>query len=89
MNTFTFRGEAAEVRWGYHLAATVKDWEFTPLDASSFRVTAHVVSSDTSALSQPALTFCVPRSNGVRWTWPVQSLQITGQALSAALGSQE
>ena len=88
MNSFVFRGEAAELRWGYHPAAVVKDWTMTPQDASSVSVTAHVVSSDAYRVSQRPIVFTVPRPTSV-WRYPVLSLQIVGQTLTAVLGPPE
>lgn len=87
MNTFVFRGASAELRWGYHVAATLQDWTLTP-GASSLTVTARVVSSDAFRVAQHPVVFTVPRQNTI-WSWPVLSLQIAGQTLSASLGPQE
>lgn len=86
-NAFTFRGEAAEVRWGYHRAATLESWEFQPTSDGA-TVTAKVLSTDAFRLSQPVLTFAVPRPSGA-WLWPVRSLQIVGSTLMASLGPPE
>lgn len=88
MNTFVFRGEAAELRWGYHSAATLKDWTLTPQDASRFTVTAQVVSSDAYRVSQRPIVFMVHRQAS-DWKWAVESLQITGSSFSATLGPSE
>ncbi len=88
MNAFVFRGAAAELRWGYHPAAAVKDWTMTPQDSSSFRVTAQVVSSDAYRVAQSPIVFTVPRETTV-WKWPVLSLQIVGQSMTALLGPPE
>jgi hypothetical protein len=87
MHSWTFRGDAAELRWGYHPAATLKDWTMTPQD-SSFSVTAHVVSSDAYRVSQRPIVFTVPRQTTV-WQYPVLELQIVGQTLTATLGPSE
>ncbi len=87
-NAFVFRGEAAELRWGYHPAATLKDWTLTPHNSSSFEVTARVVSSDAYRVSQHPIVFTVPRQACV-WKWPVVSLQIVGETLTASLGPQQ
>jgi hypothetical protein len=87
MNTFTFRGEAAEVRWGYHPAATLESWEYQPTPDGA-TVTARVGSADTFRLSQPALTFVVPRPRGP-WVWPVRSLQQVGPTIVLSVGPQE
>ncbi len=88
MNTFVFRGEAAELRWGYHPAAVLTDWTMTPQGASSLTVTARVVSSDAFRVSQHPIVFTVPRQIA-DWKWPVRSLQIANGALTAELGPQE
>ena len=76
------------MRWGYQPAATLKDWTLTPQGSSSLTVTAHVVSSDAFRVSQHPIVFTVPRQAGV-WRWPVVSLQIAGQTMTASLGPQE
>ncbi len=86
-NSFVFRGEAAELRWGYHPAATLKDWILTP-SATSLTVTARIVSSDAYRVSQRPIVFAVPRQ-AVTWRWPVLSLQIVGETMTASLGPQE
>lgn len=88
MNTFVFRGNAAELRWGYHVAATLKDWTLTPQDASRCTVTAQVVSSDAYRVTQRPIVFTVPRQASV-WRWTVESLQIAGKSMSASLVLQE
>jgi hypothetical protein len=88
MNTFVFRGESAELRWGYHTAATLKDWVLTPTDASRFSVTAQVVSSDAYRVSQHPIAFVVPRQADA-WKWTVESLQIAGRTMTASLSPQE
>jgi len=87
MHAFTFRGEAAEVRWGYHRAASLAAWEFHPKPDGAV-VTAKVVSTDAFRLSQPALTFVVPRPKGP-WVWPVTSLQQAGASITMTLGPPE
>jgi hypothetical protein len=88
MNTFVFRGESAELRWGYHVAATVKDWTLTPQDVSRFTVTARVVSSDAYRVAQRPIVFTVQRKASV-WRWTVESLQIAGETMTASLVLQE
>lgn len=88
MNTFVFRGESAELRWGYHVAATVKDWELTPQDSSRFTVTARVVSSDAFRVTQRPIVFTVQRKASV-WRWTVESLQFVGETMSASIVLQE
>lgn len=86
-NTTTMRGHGGEVRWGYHIASTLKSWTLAAEPAGG-TLTAEVVSHDAYRVSQQPLTFVVPRPHG-QWSWPVQSLQITGTSLRATLGPQE
>ena len=87
MNTFVFRGAAAELRWGYHVAASLKDWTLTPHDSSRFSVTAQVVSSDAYRVSQCPIVFQVHRPGAI-WKWTVESLQIVGETMTASLSPQ-
>ena len=80
MNTFTVRGAAAELRWGYHQAAVLASWEMGP----GGTVTAKVISKDDFKVAQAPLTFVVPHPNG-QWVYTVNSLQITGTTLTASI----
>jgi hypothetical protein len=80
MNAFTFRGAEAVIKWGYHEAAVLGPWEM-----SAGILTAKVISFDESRTSQPSLTFRVHRANAAPWVWPVESLSIAGDTLSAKL----
>ena len=75
MHVFRLKGAAAEVRWGYHRAAELSQWEY---DGTT--LTATVVQSDPFAVSQQPLTFVVND-----WKWPITTLQITGSTLTASL----
>lgn len=88
MPSFVLKGSAAVVQWGWHNAAQLGSYTFTASDVGG-DVTAMVTSVDAVKLSQPALTFCITRPNGTRWTWPVLSLHIADGTLSASLGPQE
>lgn len=76
---YTIRGKAAELRWGYQLAATLGSW--TLKDGT---LTATVLSSDTFRVSQSPLTFVV---GSIRR--PIEGLQIAGWTLTASIGPQE
>lgn len=88
MPSVVIRGAAAEVRWGYHTAATVTNWELS-VDAAGADVTATVTSAHALRTSQPSLTFCVTRQKAPDLVWPVSSLHIADGRLSARLGPQE
>ena len=88
MTRIVLRGPAAELRWGYYVAATLGAWTVTVKDGIG-ELTASVVSADTFRTSQPSLTFYVSRQNSRPWVWPVDTLQIAGGTLTARLGSQQ
>lgn len=87
MHRVVIRGPKAEVRRSYQCAATLGPWEVSARHDGG-TLTAQVVSSDAFRLSQPALTFVVPRQS-TAWKWPIVSLRIAGQTLTAELGPQE
>lgn len=87
MNRVVFRGQAGEVKWAYHNAAALSAWELHA-DPTGGRLTATIVSQHAFRMTQPSLTFVVPRPNG-QWRWPITSLQIAGDSLTATLGPQE
>jgi hypothetical protein len=84
MASVTIRGPAGEVRWGYHIAASLGAW--TVVDD---RLTATVVSADDFKVSQRPLTFIVHRPSGRTWSWNVGSLQMAGETLTAVLAPVE
>jgi len=86
-NTTTFKGRAAELRWGYACAGTLGSWTMTA-DPTGLRVTAEVLAIDAYRAAQQPLTFCVIRQTTV-WQWPVVSLHIAGSTLTATLSPQE
>jgi hypothetical protein len=79
MNTFTIRGEAAVIRWGYRQAVALGSWT---LDDGV--LTAQIVSVDTFRVSQSPLTLVIGSV-----TKPITGLQIAGGTLTARLGPQE
>jgi hypothetical protein len=91
-----FSGQEARVAWGYHTAATLRDWQVTvdkgtpdePKPVSRV-LTATVVSRNPVAVTQRPLTLVVPRP-GPAWRWPIGQLEITDDgALHATLGPKE
>lgn len=83
MNTMTMTGMSASVKWGRRDAVIVGAWSMTGHPEGGGTLTASVVSSDAFRVTQAPLTFVHP--NGT-WAWPVLSLQITGNTLTALLG---
>jgi len=82
------RGQAGELRWGYHEAAILGPWTLSA-DGAGGDLTATVVRSQAFRVQQPALTFRVSRQRAEPWKWPVLSLHIVGTTLYARLGPQE
>ena len=85
-STFRYRWAAAEIRHGYHVAASLVDVALV-VNASGSHLTARVVRADAFRLSQQPIVFRINRSP-VPWKWPIESLQIDGDALDARLGPQ-
>lgn len=83
----SIKGPIAEVRWGYHKAASLSGWHLTA-DPNGTRLSATIADQDAVKVSQRPLTFVVPRPT-VPWRWPIQSLQIAGNTLTAELGPQQ
>jgi hypothetical protein len=81
----TITGVAAQIRYGYYCAATLRTWT---LDAAGLTVAATIVDSNAIWLSQRPLAFVFTDKYGA-WTWPVIELQITDGALIARLGPRE
>lgn len=88
MNKVTFSGVDGLFRWAYHTAARVGTWELSA-DGTGGILTGTVLTSDSVKCAQQPLTFVVPRQNGRRWVWPVESLSIAGGSFSARVGPQE
>jgi hypothetical protein len=74
--SITIRGATAEIRWGYHVAATLGSWTLT-----DHVVEASIVTLDTFRVSQSPLTWVV---GSIRR--PLEGLQIAGGTLTARLG---
>lgn len=84
-NTFRYRWAAADVRWGYHVAASLTGVELVVNSAGS-ALTAHVAQADTFRLSQQPLVLFINRATP--WRFPIDSLQIVGDSCNARLGPQ-
>lgn len=84
-STFRYRWAAAEVRWGYRVAATLTDCELV-VNGSGATLTARLAQGDTFRLSQQPLVLFVTRATP--WRFPIDSLQIAGSTCHARLGPQ-
>ena len=88
MNRAVIRGPEAQIRWGYHTAASLGPWTLTAEGATS-TVTAKVVTHDACAVSQQPLTFVVTRPKGHRWRWPVLEMLQNGDQITLSVGPPE
>lgn len=76
-------GLTAEIRWVYQTAATVGPWQ---LERGLF--TGQIVSGDRFRLTQKPLTLLIPK-RGRPWEWPITSITVTGDTLTATVMMQE
>jgi hypothetical protein len=83
-NRFVYAGHGGEVRWGYRLAASLKSWTVTT-DPSGTVLTGTLVNAEPVRCAQQPLRFIAKPG----WEWPVESLQIAAQSVTARLRSQE
>lgn len=77
-----------EVRWGYHLAATLRDLRITiPRTRTGARtLRASLVTANAFQLTQPGLTLVVPFGKG---GWPITAITVTAGTVTASLGPPE
>jgi hypothetical protein len=85
-NTFRYTWAAAEIRWGYHVAASLTACELLVSEKGD-RLTAHVAHGDPFRLAQRPLVFRI--NQAVPWVWPIESLTVEGDAVTAHLGPQQ
>jgi hypothetical protein len=83
----TYRGVEASIMWGYHVAATVRDWTVTKGE-TGWSLSAAVVSLDDFTVSQRPLKFVATHQGGA-WSWPVLTLQNMGASLTGTLGPRK
>jgi hypothetical protein len=83
------RGVEARIYWSYLLVGTVGAWSVTrssPDDPGI--VTAEVRQLDSYRVSQRPLEFVVTHKHGA-WRWPIETLQVHGEGLTATLSRKE
>ena len=87
------RGEAAEVRWSYHVAAHLGAWTLTVDRANGttprrreFR--ARVQTVQPWAIRQRPLMLVVARP-GQAWAWPILRCTVDDEIFVAELGAKE
>lgn len=91
-----FEGVHGTLRWGYQVAATLRDYAVTRTRRSS-TLTAGVVTFNRAFTGpdgvigpsrQPPLYFVALTKAGA-WQWPVKRLEIDAKTVRADLGPQE
>jgi hypothetical protein len=75
------------LRWGYHVAASIRDATITRTRRGATLV-GGVASFDRFRTSQKPLYF-VALITGGAWQWPVKRLEINDKTVRAELGPQE
>jgi len=88
-NVFSIKGLSAELKWSYHLVASLGAWSVSGAHGA-FTFTASIVASDLTQddfrLSQ-RLEVVTP--NGWRWIVEPDTLQIAGATLTALIRTQQ
>jgi hypothetical protein len=78
---FTLHGEQAEIRYGYHVAATLGAWDIEGRVISA-RITRLV---NRWWLTRPGLSFVLPRKNGSTSARAIEAVEIAGDIVTAYL----
>lgn len=87
-NGVTVTGAQGLLKWSYHEAASLGAWTVTTVEGKR-TLSASIVQSNASRVSQRPLVFVVPHATGA-WRWPiVGELQMSGASLTATLGPRE
>jgi hypothetical protein len=81
------RGVVGSIRWAYHVAAAIRDYQVTRT-GTAWALTGRVVSSDAFKLQQRPLTFVAPHKYG-EWRWPIETLALVDGQVTAQLGPPE
>lgn len=82
----TVTGVQGSLRWGYHVAASIRDWTLTRT-ARGGTLSGSVEHVDRFRTDQRPLFF-VALVKGGAWQWPVTRLEIDTRTVRAELGPQ-
>ena len=88
IDSLTLRGTAATIRWAYHDAAVLRNWSVTRKKQGGWSLAANIDRADRFKLNQKPLRFVAPRKGGF-WCWPVTSVTVGRDSLTATLGPPE
>lgn len=86
-NSITIRGVEGTIVYGWHIAATVRDWTAVRAGNAPGTVTATVVTHNAQWVSQRPLVF-VPHKDKP-WRWQIESLQFVDDRITASLSPPE
>jgi hypothetical protein len=84
----TVTGATGTLRWGYHVAGTLRAWTVTKTDEAGLVLTAQIQELNAFRIKQRPLMFVVAHTQGV-WRWPVTAVQMADTTLTASLGPRE
>jgi hypothetical protein len=80
-------GGAASLLWGYRTAVVLRKWTIKKHEGK-WTLIAAIERVDPFQSRQRPLVFTAPRAGGF-WCWPIESLQLGTNQLSATLGPPE
>lgn len=79
------RGEAAQIRWSYHVAAALRSYTVQADKATkTWRLRATVETCDAFKLAQAPLELVAPYQGGV-WRWAIVAHHIVNGTVTATL----
>jgi hypothetical protein len=90
----TVTGAIGTLRWGWHQAATIREWTLTRTRrGATLRGAVETVNYAQTqcrgdGLPHNELFFVTLIQGGGAWQWPVRKLEINAQAVRAELGPQ-
>ena len=87
LKRLTLHGGRASLLWGYRTAIVLRSWSITKHDGT-WTLVAALERVDPFQARQRPLLFTAPRAGGF-WCWPIESLQLGTQQLTATLGPPE
>jgi hypothetical protein len=84
MGSGAITGLEGSIAWAHYTAAQLEGYTVTRTD-TRWTLSATIVLSDAFKLAQRPLIFVAPHAHG-EWRWPILSLDVVAQTLTATLG---
>jgi hypothetical protein len=96
LNQRLLRGQQAQIRWAYYVAAGVEGFTLlqqpppkaSPFVRTKWTLSARIVGSDAFKMAQRPLLF-VTTVKEKRWLFQIEEFRIAGDRLTATLGPRE